>query len=282
MAEWLGTGLQNRIQQFDSARYLKKGVRKNLTPFFITKLQSTTPFIMAKQFLTFICLIVTHACLLSANNDKQVIFYEDFGGNDINDSEICTTPLKGCFYEHITDEESHSGSYSLRKIAFFNGNRSTRSQWYSQSDHTYDKDYTRGYFLQIDGSLIKEPFYIFNVDKIPSHSTLEFSIWVVNCYTAYQKEWFEEHFWKVQEPDFDIIIFDEKGKEIARHHVGPIKSDKTLYRIDDYTCSAKWEEITFEFTTTDISSIRVMFFNTGIRSPGNDYGIDDIRIYKKK
>lgn len=24
LAEWLGTGLQNRLQQFDSARYLKK------------------------------------------------------------------------------------------------------------------------------------------------------------------------------------------------------------------------------------------------------------------
>lgn len=237
---------------------------------------------MAKRLFSFIILIATYSILLTAQNKKEIIYFEDFKGNDIEDAEVCQEPLIGCFYEHITENESHSGSYSLRKIAFFNGNHNTRSQWYAQSDHTFDKDYTKGYFLQIDGGLVKDIFYMFNVNDIPSNSTLTFSLWVVNCYTTYQKKWFEEHFWKVQDPTFDIIILDDKGKEIASHCVGPLKSDETLYRIDDYTCSAKWQEVTFDFNTADITSIRVIFFNTGIRSPGNDFGIDDISIYKKK
>ena len=35
MAEWLGTGLQNLLQRFDSAWYLKKAPQKKLQGLFL-------------------------------------------------------------------------------------------------------------------------------------------------------------------------------------------------------------------------------------------------------
>lgn len=34
LTEWLGSGLQNRVQQFESAGYLKKGHLSNQVSFF--------------------------------------------------------------------------------------------------------------------------------------------------------------------------------------------------------------------------------------------------------
>ena len=40
MAEWLGNGLQNRVQQFESAWYLKEKEHEN-APFFFYQLKPT-------------------------------------------------------------------------------------------------------------------------------------------------------------------------------------------------------------------------------------------------
>lgn len=42
MAEWLGSGLQNRVQQFESAWYLKKGSQLNISADFF--LSNIIPF----------------------------------------------------------------------------------------------------------------------------------------------------------------------------------------------------------------------------------------------
>ena len=65
---------------------------------------------MAKRLFSFIILIATYTILLTAQNKKEIIYFEDFKGNDIEDAEVCQEPLIGCFYEHITENESHSGS----------------------------------------------------------------------------------------------------------------------------------------------------------------------------
>lgn len=225
-------------------------------------------------------LVLFSATLLTAQDKQDIIYFNDFGGNETEADEVCKTPLQGCYYKQITNDASHSGSYSLRKKAFFNGNHNTKSQWYTQSDHTYDKDYTKGYFLQIDGSLEKKPFYQFTITNAPTNSKLEFSFWIVNCYTAYQKKMFEKDHWKIQEPTFEIIITDNNGTQLARETIGPIHADETLDKSDDYKFSATWQEISFEFNTGNTSTISVTFFNTGIKSPGNDFGIDDIKIKK--
>ena len=49
MAEWLGSGLQNRVQQFDSAWYLKEGDSIELPSFFFATQLSFLRFFYKQQ-----------------------------------------------------------------------------------------------------------------------------------------------------------------------------------------------------------------------------------------
>ena len=98
--------------------------------------------------------------------DGILLFREDFGGNDPSDPRVGTNPVPGMSYTQATNDvfrSMGSGKYIVTKSGYCNGDttgwslpgadQSTyRSQWYIQDDHTYPNDYSRGYFMEIDGS----------------------------------------------------------------------------------------------------------------------------------
>ena len=98
--------------------------------------------------------------------DGTLLFREDFGGNDPSDPRVGQDPVPGMTYTQATNDvfrSMGSGKYIVTKSGYCNGDttgwslpgadQSTyRSQWYIQDDHTYPNDYSRGYFMEIDGS----------------------------------------------------------------------------------------------------------------------------------
>ncbi|MBQ4017908.1 MAG: hypothetical protein II605_01555, partial [Paludibacteraceae bacterium] len=105
--------------------------------------------------------------------DGILLFREDFGGNDPSDPRVSTNPVPGMSYTQATNDvfrSMGSGKYIVTKSGYCNGDttgwslpgadQSTyRSQWYIQDDHTYPNDYSRGYFMEIDGSGGNQQFY---------------------------------------------------------------------------------------------------------------------------
>ena len=223
----------------------------------------------------------------------QILFKQDFGGNNVSDDSISQRIFKQCKYHQIftNDDGSEIGTFSIRKKAFYNGNRvngmsATDSQWFSQDDHTYPNDYTRGYFLQVDGSLENDLFYSFRIQRLRPGATIEFSAWFVNLYTPYQRFVYEERHKPVALPDIDLIVLTapDIDAEVARFRIGPLPYDTTLQERFDYLKSSTWINYKFQMKVPEgTTTLYFVFGNRAAASPGDDFGIDDIVVkYIKK
>lgn len=232
--------------------------------------------------------LVLFLLALAVGLQAQVIYRQDFGGNKPTDDSISTVIFKDCKYRQVfnNDDGSECGTFSIRKKAFYNGTKSaylkgTPSQWYAQDDHTYPKDYARGYFLQVDGSLENDIFYMMKVNGLHPGDSIEISFWVTNIYTSYQKYLFEEKHWPVAMPDIDVIVLNKPNleSEIGRFRMGPVPFSERLRGHTDYECSNDW--INYKFRMRLPAQTTVLYIGLGNRqtgSPGNDFGIDDISV----
>lgn len=228
--------------------------------------------------------------MMSLSLSGQVVYRQDFGGNKVKDDSISRKVFRDCKYKQVFadvngKDGSEVGTFSVRKKAFYNGNRTgvfeaTPSQWYAQDDHTYPNDYKRGYFLQVDGSLEKDLFYSFKVQGFHAGDSVEVSLWVVNIYTQYQRYCYATKHWEPSEPDIDLLVFNrpELAAEIARFRIGPVPFSPYLYGHTDYECSNEWMQYKFGFRVPKDGTLWFVFGNRQIGSPGNDFGIDDIVI----
>lgn len=233
----------------------------------------------------FVCILFLTAVSLAL--DAQVVYRQDFGGNKAKDDSIMRKAFRSCKYRQIFNDRNGSevGTFSVRKKAFFNGDRigdpnTFRSQWYAQDDHTFPNDYTKGYFLQIDGSLEKDLFYSFRVLGFHAGDSVVISLWVANIYTQYQKYCFSRKNWEPYEPDIDLLVFDrpELEAEIARFRIGPVPFSSYLYGHTDHECSNEWIKYEFGFRVPTNGPLIFVFGNRQVGSPGNDFGIDDIVV----
>lgn len=211
----------------------------------------------------------------------QLLYHQDFGGNSFYDDSISTEIFDECKYKQIFNNEDvfRTAHFSIRKIGFHNGK--TSSQWYSQSDKTCPNNYAKGYFLQIDGGLREEVFYEIKLQNFFAGDRLRFSFWIVNCYTNYHKWWYEETRAKVFDPEFYFVVLDTGGNEIYREKVGPILVDSYLCGATDYECSADWhyKKISFKLKRNE-SELTFQLVNDVKNSPGNDFGLDEIKIVR--
>lgn len=219
----------------------------------------------------------------SLAQEGRVVYFQDFGCNDVDSPIISTLPIKECQLPQVLLDGSFSGSYAVRKRAFVNNNRHGESQWYAQIDHTHPEHPDVGCFLQVDGSLDHQIFYTFVIADVPNGAQLEISLWTVNLYTAYQKENFQKTNWPIDDPDLDLIIFDAAEKELARYRIGPLLPDSTLTAPTDFVHSARWQNHTFDFRLTTTTPYLIFAIgNRTVSSPGNDFGIDDIVVKTQK
>lgn len=232
-------------------------------------------------YILFLMVVATSAL------NAQVVYRQDFGGNKVKDDSILRKVFKDCKYKQIFRDKDGSevGTFSVRKKAFFNGDKigdpkTFRSQWYAQDDHTYPNNYTKGYFLQVDGSLEKDLFYSFRVSGFHEGDSVVISLWVANIYTQYQKYCFTSKHWEPYEPDIDLLVFNRPNldAEIARFRIGPVPFSSYLYGHTDHQCSNEWIQYTFGFRVPRDGTLWFVLGNRQVGSPGNDFGIDDIVV----
>ncbi len=226
--------------------------------------------------------------------DGLLLFREDFGGNDPGDTRVSETPVLGMSYEHVTSDVFHSmgsGKYIVTKSGYCNGDttgwslpgadQSTyRSQWYIQDDHTYPNNYSRGYFMEIDGSGGNQQFYQTEISGLCEGIELTFSAYVANVFTWFQYDWYTKNKGPVIAPCLKFVLTNpQTGETLAEKNTKEIPFDENLPAKTDWQYSSAWHLVGMNFTVPPgVEGIRLSIYNNVTNGTGNDFAIDDIEI----
>jgi hypothetical protein len=210
--------------------------------------------------------------------DGILLFREDFGGNDAGDSEISCAHVSGIanFYTNACQEVRKHPEYGMSTMNYVltkkgQGNR----QWHVQDDHTYPNDYTRGYFLEVDG--YGGTIYKTTVNNLYEGMELTFSAYIANlhdsCVIANMRKNYGYTY-----PRFKFILKDaESNAELATYTTGNILPDITMPCV--LAKSALWQLKGMKYVVPEgVSSIQMLINNDVASYDGNDFGIDDIEI----
>jgi gliding motility-associated-like protein len=206
--------------------------------------------------------------------DGTLLFREDFGGNDPNDPEIMSnadmTAKFGSKIIGYTPNQNPAGPsrYCIRKKGQSN------ATWIHMDDHSYPNDYTRGYFLQVDGSSdLTGQFYKTQIDNLCVGSTLYFSMWAASVSIGMPLS------------NLSMIVEDLSGNELARFNAKniPIAGGNNSYtdwsQVTDPNNCNDWTQYNTLFTITGSTpSVVFKIMNNNSGYSGNDFVIDDIEI----
>ena len=220
-----------------------------------------------------------------------LLFREDFGGNNPSDPRVSTTPVSGMTYSQSTSTMG-SGVYMVTKSGYCNGDttgwtipgadRATkRSQWYIQDDHTYPNDYTRGYFMEIDGKGGNQQFYQTEINGLCEGIELTFSAYVANVFTWFQYDWYTKNRGPVIAPCLKFVLTNpQTGETLAEKNTQEIPFDEALPALTDWQYSSAWHLVGMNFTVpVGVNAIRLSIYNNVTNGNGNDFAIDDIEVH---
>ena len=226
--------------------------------------------------------------------DGILLFREDFGGNDPSDPRVGTNPVPGMSYTQATNDvfrSMGSGKYIVTKSGYCNGDttgwslpgadQSTyRSQWYIQDDHTYPNDYSRGYFMEIDGSGGNQQFYQTEISGLCEGIELTFSAYVANVFTWFQYDWYTRNRGPVIAPCLKFVLTNpQTGETLAEKNTQQIPFAEDLAAKTDWQYSSPWYLVGMNFIVpTGIPAIRLTIYNNVTNGNGNDFALDDIEI----
>lgn len=226
--------------------------------------------------------------------EGTLLYREDFGGNDPEDPRVKQTPAPGMTYGQLTDDTygvMGSGRYIVTKSGYCNGDTTgwalpganqsiLRSQWYIQDDHTYPGDYTRGYFLEIDGNGGSSRFYETEIYGLCADSKLTFSAYVANVFTMFQYNWYSQNRGEVVIPCLKFVLTNpDNGEILASKETDKIPFDASLPAVTDWQYSSEWHLVGMNFTVPPgVEGIRLSIYNNVTNGTGNDFAIDDIEI----
>ena len=226
--------------------------------------------------------------------DGILLFREDFGGNDSSDPRVSTNPVPGMSYTQATNDvfrSMGSGKYIVTKSGYCNGDttgwslpgadQSTyRSQWYIQDDHTYPNDYSRGYFMEIDGSGGNQQFYQTEISGLCEGIELTFSAYVANVFTWFQYDWYTRNRGPVIAPCLKFVLTNpQTGETLAEKNTQQIPFAEDLAVKTDWQYSSPWYLVGMNFIVpTGTPAIRLTIYNNVTNGNGNDFALDDIEI----
>ena len=220
-----------------------------------------------------------------------LLFREDFGGNKPSDPRVSSTSVPGMTYRQSTGAMG-SGVYMVTKSGYCNGDttgwsmpgadRATkRSQWYIQDDHTYPNDYTRGYFMEVDGKGGNQQFYETEISGLCEGIELTFSAYVANVFTWFQYDWYTRNRGPVIAPCLKFVLTNpQTGETLAEKNTQEVPFDEALPALTDWQYSSAWHLVGMNFTVpVGVNAIRLSIYNNVTNGNGNDFAIDDIEVH---
>ena len=228
-------------------------------------------------------------------NTGTLLYKDDFGGNDPNDPRVGQDPVPGMSYTQMNNDRfgwMGSGRYLVIKEGYCNGDTAALrqqygylpgwgSQWILQDDHTYSGDYTRGYFVEIDGAGGESPFYSTTIHDLCPGTRLTFSAYVVNV--AFY-EWIQKMYRTNREyiyPRMKFVLKNpDTGDILAQQSTGDIQPDVTKAWNIHLRESAEWQLVGMDFIVPEgVDAIQMFIYNdVESNGTGNDFAMDDIEI----
>ena len=151
-------------------------------------------------------------------------------------------------------------------------------------DHTYPDDYTRGYFMEVDGKGGNDAFYTATLSGLCAGSTLTFSAYMANLETAGQFAKWKSEGMTSSNPAVSFVITDisdpETPKELARHDADSIGHDWSLLNTSGaWKVSAHWQLVGMNFTVpSGVDAVQLSIHNNVSAYTGNDFALDDIEV----
>ena len=210
-------------------------------------------------------------------SNERLLFREDFGGNDPDDPERGSTRPPG-----MDNQYRLGGNCYLTKKGIRNSSNPDYSLWHIQDDHTYPNDYTRGYFLEIDGLGNNVPFYSTMIEGLCEGSEMTFSAYVVNVTTANQIASYWQRGVEYAYPHIRMVLTNPQDESIlAIQELDTIGYDWSLYKVSDaWKLSAQWQRMGMSFSVPPgVDAIRLTIDNFVTAYSGNDFAVDDIEIH---
>ena len=227
--------------------------------------------------------------------DGTLLYKDDFGGNSPSDPRVGQVPVQGMSYRQLNNDSfgrMGSGCYLVTKSGYCNGDtaaamrnygyiRTWDSQWILQDDHTYMGDYSRGYFVEIDGEGGQSPFYSTTISSLCPGSKLTFSAHVVNVAFF---EWVQKMYRTNRSYSYPRLKFVLKnpvtGAVLAEQSTGDIQPDITKSWNILLHESAEWQLVGMNFTVPEgVEAITLTISNNTTGYVGNDFALDDIEIH---
>ena len=227
--------------------------------------------------------------------DGNLLYRDDFGGNDPSDPRVSTTPVPGMSYQQLTSDRfgvMGGGKYLVTKMGYCNGDTAALrrekgyvpnwgSQWILQDDHTYPGDFSRGYFVEIDGAGGNSAFYSTTIHDLCPGAQLTFSAYVINVHFYEQiQKYYRVGGYNYVYPRMKFVLKDPKtGTTLAEQSTGDIQPDVTKSWNIHLLESAEWQLVGMKFTVPPgVESIQMYIYNDAQGGTGNDFAIDDIEV----
>lgn len=187
--------------------------------------------------------------------EGTVLFYQDFGGNDVSLPWISPTDFIGGYSELIFSGTSTlSGHYALVKKC--------SETWAVQPnyDHTYEGNQDLGYMMYLDPgpNQMNSVLYEMAIHNLCDNAKLNFSFWVTDLQRNYAH------------PMFEMLLIDPRDSSVlVRSEVFTVPRNNPLV----------WHQYGFTFTLpNNVNDVVFSIVNKNIDNVGNDWAIDDIKI----
>ena len=222
---------------------------------------------MKYRWIVIVCLVLFAQCIVAqeeACREDRILFHDDFGGNAPDDPMYYTESHPNIInYTNGGGQHIERGMYTITKKGLQTGD------WHIQDDYTFPDDYTRGYFLEIDGNGTNDQFYVVQIDHLFTNEKLHFSARVANVNITNQGN---------ECPSVQIVVVNaDTDERLDSVSTGCIEADKTAAKDE----SAAWQLLEMDYIVPlDVSSIKMYLYNDAITITkfGNDFAVDDIDI----
>ena len=187
--------------------------------------------------------------------EGTVLFYQDFGGNDVSDPWISPTDFIGGYSELIfSGTGTTSGHYALVKKC--------TDSWAVQPnyDHTHEGDQNQGYMMYLDPgpNQMNSVLYEMPLNDLCDNANLNFSFWATDLQRNYAH------------PMFEMQLIDPQDNTVlVRSAIVTVPRNNPLV----------WHQYGFPFTLpNNINNVIFRIINKNVDNIGNDWAIDDIKI----
>lgn len=195
---------------------------------------------------------------------QNILLTEDFGGNEPSDPAICATPYPNLAASYTQSYANMgSGKAMITKRGWVNPFSTT---WSDQCDHTFEGDYQRGYFMEVDGLGDGAPVVSYPLQITPP------CMLHCECYVANVDAYSRGGSFAFAQLALEVVD-RATGRQLGLRDSGPLPQGSYM--------STPWIKLSLDLDIQVAGrDVEFRILNTATSMDGNDFAIDDISVWE--